>query len=319
MKPKLELSKERKVLLVTIIVSVFLLLIGVFSGIKGVLGNTIILSAFIIIVPQLIFNYINYRKMKDIELHFPHFLRDLVESTRAGMPLHKAIIFTSHTDYGALTPSIQKMSHQLSWNVNIIKVLEQAKERLKRSQTLARVFRILIETYNSGGSIDSTLDSLSSTMMTIQDTEKERKSTLNQYVIAMYVISLVFIGIIVGINWLMVPIFQAMATPSGGVSPMGGVIANPCNTCVYGADVACAPCGIYSGICSIFGSEPTSIGCYYLALFFSISIIQSMMGGLVAGQIGEGSAIAGIKHSLILVCITIAAFFILVPLGFIGG
>jgi len=316
---KLELSKERKILLVCIIISVLLLMFGVFSGIQGVLGNTIILSAFIIIVPQLISNYINYRNMKEIESRFPNFLRDLVESTRAGMPLHKAIIFSSHTDYGALTPDIKKMAHQLSWNVNIIKVLEQAKERLEKSETLSRAFRILLETYNSGGSIDNTLNSLSSTMMTIQDTEKERKSTLSQYVIAMYVISLVFIGIIVGINWLMVPIFQAMATPSSGVSPIGGIIANPCNSCLYAVDVGCTPCGIYSGICSVFGSEPSSIGCYYLALFFSISIIQSLMGGLVAGQIGEGSVVAGIKHSLILVSITIAAFLILVPLGLIGG
>jgi len=319
MKFKLELTQQIKVLLLCIIISVVLLLVGVLSGIQGVLGNTIILSAFIIITPQLIFNYINYRNRKEIELRFPHFLRDLVESTRAGMPLHKAVIFSSHTDYGALTPHVKKMAHQLSWNVNIIKVLEQAKERLKSSETLARVFRILLETYNSGGSIDSTLDSLSTTMMTIQDTEKERKSTLNQYVIAMYVISLVFIGIIVGINWLMVPIFQSMSTPTAGVGAMGSIITNPCNTCLHVADVACTPCGIYAGICSVFGSESESIGCYYLALFFSISIIQSMMGGLVAGQIGEGSVIAGIKHSLILVCITVSAFLILVPLGFIGG
>jgi flagellar protein FlaJ len=320
MKLKLEFSKEIKILLVCILIAVFLLLIGVLSGMQGVLGNTIILATFIVITPQLIFNYVNYRNLKDIEFYYPHFLRDLVESTRAGMPLHKAIIFASHTDYGALTSHIQKMAHQLSWNVNIIDVLEQARERLKKSNTLAKVFRILIETYNSGGSIDSTLDSLSNTMMTIQDTEKERKSTLNQYVIAMYVISLVFIGIIVGINWLMVPVFQSMSTSTtGGATGMAGIITNPCNTCVYGADVACTPCGIYAGVCSVFGTNPTNIGCYYLALFFSISIIQSLMGGLVAGQIGEGSVIAGIKHSLILVCITVAAFLILVPLGFIGG
>ncbi len=316
---KLEFTKERKIFLVCILISVFLLIVGILSGIKGVLGNTVLLATFIVITPQLIFSYVNYRNLKDIELHFPHFLRDLVESTRAGMPLHKAIIFSSHTDYGALTSHIQKMSHQLSWNVNIIKVLEQAQERLKKSNTLSKVFRILMETYNSGGSIDSTLDSLSNTMMTIQDTEIERKSTLNQYVVAMYVISLVFIGIVVGINWLMVPVFQSMASTTGSANTMGAVVTNPCNTCIYGVDVACTPCGIYAGICSIFGSKPTDIGCYYLALFFSISLIQSLMGGLVAGQIGEGSVVAGIKHSLILVCVTIAAFLILVPLGFIGG
>jgi flagellar protein FlaJ len=241
-----------------------------------------------------------------------------VELTGAGMPLHKAIIFSSHTDYGNLTSEVRKMSHQLSWNVNIINVLEQAQERLKKSITLEKVFRILMETYNSGGSIDSTLDSLSNTMMTIQDTEIERKSTLNQYVVAMYVISLVFIGIVVGINWLMLPIFQSMSTPTTIGSP-AGIISNPCSTCSHIVDPACAPCGIYSSICSLFGSKTDSIGCYYLALFFSISIIQSLMGGLVAGQIGEGSVIAGIKHSLILVCISVASFLILVPLGLIGG
>jgi len=321
MKIKLEFSKERKVFLASIIVSLVLLSIGFFSGLQQVLGNTIILSAFIIITPQLIFNYINYRNMKEIELRFPQFLRDLVELTRAGMPLHKTIIFSSNTDYGNLTPHVKKMAHQLSWNVNIIKVLEQAQERLKRSKTLNKVFRILIETYNSGGSVDSTLDSLSTTLMKLQDTEKERKSTLNQYVVAMYVISLIFIGIVVGINWLMVPMFQSMATQTGGaggITPVG-VITNPCSNCAYVANVGCAPCEIYSGICSLFGSDTSSIGCYYLALFFSISIIQSLMGGLVAGQIGEGSVVAGIKHSLILSCITVAAFLILVPLGFIGG
>jgi flagellar protein FlaJ len=316
---KMELSKERKVLLICLLISFFLLLIGVISGISGVLGNTIILSVFIIITPQLILNYTSYRNIKEIELRFPHFLRDLVESTRAGMPLHKAIIFASHTDYGPLTPHVKRMAHQLTWNVNILKVLEQAKERLKRSKTLSRVFRIMIETYKSGGSIDSTLDSLSNTMLTIQDTEKERKSTLNQYVIAMYVISLVFIGIIVGINWLMVPVFQSMAAPAGGVSPLGSVITNPCSTCLEGGDVGCGPCTIYFSICSFFGSDRSSIACYYLALFFSISVIQAFMGGLVAGEIGEGSVKAGIKHSLILVFMTVGAFFILVGVGLLGG
>lgn len=317
---KIDLTKERKILLVCIIISGGLILFGVISGSPGVLGNTIILSAFIIITPQLIFNYVSYRKMKEIELRFPHFLRDLVEATRAGMPLHKSIIFTSKTDYGVLTPEIQKMSNQLTWNVNIIKVLNQAKKRLEKSKTLGRAFRIIIETYKSGGSVDGTLDGLSKTMITIQDTEKERKSTLNQYVIAMYVISVVFIGIIVGINWLMVPIFKSLVMPAGTETSMvGGAISNPCEMCVQVNSPECTPCSLYFSICSIFGVEKTGISCYYLALFFSISVIQALMGGLIAGQIGEDSVTAGIKHSLILVAATIGAFFVLVGLGLLGG
>jgi len=315
---KFSLSKERKVLLICIMIASFLIFLASISGDVGVFGPTIFLSVFIITAPQLIFSYISYRNIKEIELQFPRFLRDLVETTRAGMPLHKAIIFTSHADYGPLSPEVEKMAKKLTWNVNILKVLDQAKERLKKSKTLSRIIRIMIETYKSGGSMDDTLNSLSSTLMTIQDTDKDRKSMLNQYVIAMYVISVVFIGIIVGINWLMVPLFESMAAPATR-GAVGTFVSNPCYSCAGVSHTGCMPCNIYFGICSIFGSETTSISCYYLALFFSISVVQAIMGGLVAGQIGEDSVTAGIKHSLFLLTITLGAFFILVKLQVLGA
>lgn len=314
-----ELTKERKVLLICILISAFLIFIGIFAG-QGVLGNTIILSVFLIVTPQMLFSYVGYRETKEIELRFPNFLRDLVETTRAGMPLHKAIIFASHTDYGLLSREIKKMSNQLTWNVNVLEVLEQAKKRLKKSKVLNRIFRIMIETYKSGGNMDETLNSLSSTLLTIQDTEKDRKSMLNQYVIAMYVISIVFIGIIVGINWLMVPVFESLLMPTTTEGAIVGLIVDPCGICVGSSSGGpCLPCNIYSSICSMFGAKTTGISCYYLGMFFAISIIQALMSGLVAGQIGEDSIKAGIKHSIILMSITFGAYFIIIYLGLMGG
>ena len=124
---KVTLSKERKVLLITLGISLVLLIIGVLSKDVGVLGNMIILSVFIVAVPQLIFNYLSYREMKEVELRFPHFLRDLVESTRAGLPLHKAIIFAKDTDYGPLSKEIKKMANQLKEN----NWLEWAKQKAR--------------------------------------------------------------------------------------------------------------------------------------------------------------------------------------------
>jgi len=314
----LELTKQIKVLLVCIAISAVLIFIGLFTGDTGVLGNVIILSVFLMVAPQLIFNYISYKNIREIEGKFPNFLRDLVEATKAGLPLHKAIQFVSHGDYGALTPEIKTMAYQLSWNVNILKVLEQLKIRLKRSKTLSKVIRVLIETFKSGGSPDSTLNALSTTLVTIQDTEKERKAMLGQYVMAMYVISFIFIAVVVAINRLMVPIFQSMSTPISGGGQMIGFVDNPCLMCLNRVSFDCSPCNIYFCICSVFNVNEMEISCYYLAMFFSVSIIQAAASGLVAGQIGEGSVIAGTKHSLILLSITFGAFFILVNLGFIG-
>jgi len=39
-----------------------------------------------------------------------------------------------------------------------------------------------------------------------------------------------------------------------------------------------------------------------------MSLIQSVFGGLAAGKIGSGSYIAGIKHIVIMIVITVIAF-----------
>ncbi|MEM5793230.1 MAG: type II secretion system F family protein [Candidatus Aenigmatarchaeota archaeon] len=314
---RIELTKERKILIITLLISWVLILLGILSKDPGVMANTIILSIFIVASPQLILNYVNYRILKEMEFAYPNFLRDLTAATKAGLPLHKAIISLRKNNYGPLSKEVRKMAYQLSWNVDVIKVLESSKKRLKKSPTLEKSLRILIESYKSGGRISEILDSLSNTLVSIQETEKDRKSSLQQYVTAMYIISLVFIAIVVAINKLMVPIFETSTVM--GESEVGIMSNNPCNFCVFGFSINCLPCRIYSFICNFFRINDVSISCYYFGLFFSMSIVQSIAGGLVAGQIGEGSVKAGIKHSLILLFITISIFFLLVKFGVLGG
>ncbi|OGI14955.1 hypothetical protein A3K63_02925 [Candidatus Micrarchaeota archaeon RBG_16_49_10] len=142
---------------------------------------------------------------------------------------------------------------------------------------------------------------------------------LRQYVVSMYAISLIFIFIVVAINRLMVPIFENIGTTTSDASAFGSLTMNPCTSCMFVKSLECLPCSIYAFICSMLRANETGVSCYYLGLFFSMSFIQAIFSGLVAGQIGEGSAKAGIKHSLILLFITCGTFFILVRLGLMGS
>ncbi|MEM5806863.1 MAG: type II secretion system F family protein, partial [Candidatus Aenigmatarchaeota archaeon] len=304
------LTKRLKTLIITLIISLFLLLIGIIINDIGIIGNFIILSVFIVAVPQVLMSYIEYRNIKDMEAKFPFFLRDITESIRSGMPLHKAVINAGKIDYGKLSKEVRKMAYQLTWGVNIIKVFEQAEKRLKQSEIISKNLRIIIETYKTGGEIDKTLDSISNAVLTIQETQNERKSVLNQYVAAMYAITYIFIGIIVGISKLLIPIFSS--TTGASIGALGTIIGNPCESCIYTASSSCFPCYIYFNICTMLGVSKETIGCYYLGLFFSMIIVQSICSGLVAGQISEGSVKAGIKHSLILLTTSCGIIFILV-------
>jgi flagellar protein FlaJ len=314
-----EFTRKMKILVVTLLVAIVFLIFGIITGDSGIIGNMIILGVFIVSIPHIIINYTEFKRFKEMELRFPDFLRDLVETTKAGLPLHRAIISASDTNYGPLSDEIVKMSNQLTWNVGLIKVLEQFGVRMKRNPAIRKIVRVLIETYKSGGEIYMTLDSLASTMNTIQETQKERESMLKQYVVAMYAISLIFIFIVVAINKLMVPIFENLGTSSASGGPMGAMGFNPCAPCYFQKSLQCFPCGIYSMVCALLGASRTSTGCYYLGLFFSMSFIQAIFNGLVAGQIGEGSVRAGLKHSLILLFITCGTFLILVRTGLLGS
>ncbi|OGI14954.1 hypothetical protein A3K63_02920 [Candidatus Micrarchaeota archaeon RBG_16_49_10] len=172
MKPKIEFSKKAKVLIITSLIAFAFLVVGIMTGDGGIIGNMLILSVFVVSIPFMIITYMDYRRFKEMELRFPDFLRDLVESTKSGIPLHKAIINANQTNYGPLSDEINKMANQLSWNVSLIKVLEQFNKRMTPSPVLRKLIRVIIETYKSGGLIYRTLDSLSVTLNTIQDTEK---------------------------------------------------------------------------------------------------------------------------------------------------
>ncbi len=308
------MSQQVKVLILTLFVALILVVIGFLSGDVGALGNSIILATFIVATPQLFFTYEKYRDIKNMEARFPTFLRDMIEQLRSGVPLHKAIISTSNLDYGPLSKEIKKISHQLSWGMPLDKAMTKFADRMKPSKRLYSSVRIINESYKSGGDVVSMLESVADNATLLGDAENERKSMLNEYVLLMYAVSLIFIVIVVAINKLLIPIFSTPVSGGSVGSALG--ISNPCANSVGFTSLICGSFGFVAQY--VFSLSPTSIAAYYVSLFFLMAMIQSGFSGLVAGQISENSIKAGIRHSLILLGITFGAFTILLRLGLLG-
>lgn len=299
-----------QVLTISIGVSALLILIGILTADTGIIGNAIILSTFIIATPILFIRYKKYRELKEMEEKFPAFLRDLIESLRAGLPLHKAIVNASRINYGSLSKEIKKMANQISWGLPLDKVLKQFSQRVKSSKRMSAAIQVILESYLSGGDVITTMDTVADSQLILIDAEKERVALLSQYTIIMYAISLIFIGIVIAVSKLMVPIFGlSQENPEFGLS-------NPCDTC---SGFECNVCTLFETTSSgVFKIDPGNISSYYTSLFFYMALIQAIFSGLVAGQISESSIIVGLRHSLILASITFGTFSILVRLGLIG-
>lgn len=311
---KLKLARDLKVFIASIVFSGVLILSGILTQSREVLGISLIISTFVIVMLQLFFKYSRFRTFKEMEERFPIFLRDLIESLRSGMPFHQAVVINSRVDYGKLSSEVRKMSHQISWGLPFDKVIDQFAERMRKSRRLHIAIKTIKESYMSGGDVVSTLESIADSLITLEESEKEKKALLSQYVVLMYAISFIFVGIVVALNRFLIPVFQTATIP--GAENIG--LINPCN--VAGLGFANYICNIYSFVAQfLLGiKDPSSIGSYYTSLFFIMSLIVAFFSGLVAGQISENSVAAGIRHSLIMVIVVVGAFLLLINLNIIG-
>ena len=76
-----------------------------------------ILGFSIMLVPYFSIRYDNYLSKKEMETRFIDFLRDIIESVKAGMTLPQAIKACSKNDYGRLNDHVRKMGNQINWGI----------------------------------------------------------------------------------------------------------------------------------------------------------------------------------------------------------
>jgi flagellar protein FlaJ len=300
------ISQKQKIIIIPAMVSVILIAAGIIIGDVAVLGNLVIISVFICVVPYFIYRYSQFLWIKSVEEQFPNFVRDLADSSRSGMSLSECIGIAVKANYGKLTPEIQKMHNRLSWGTPFLRVMDIFQKNVKDSKIILEAMSIIRQSYESGGSIPDTLDSVAKDILMLKEAEAERASLVREQVMIMYGLFFIFLGISVMIIYVMVPMLQSQASASIGIG--GFAFVNPCEGGLV------FPCGFFSGICAVL-SVSTPLTCYYVAIFFSVVLVQGIFTGLIAGQLGENSPISGIKHSLIMSFAAVAIFLFLAKTG----
>jgi flagellar protein FlaJ len=222
------------------------------------------LSAFIFATPLVLYYYKEYTTRKHIEEYFPVFLRDFVEAVRGGLTIPMAFKSVSKNDYKELTPYIKKIAARLEWGVPIDDALLSFGKEVK-SKMISRIVASVVEAHKFGGNIADTFQSLSNVAIEIDRLRKERISYLQSQVITGYIIFFVFLGVIIGIERFLLP----------GLSQASNVAL------------------------TFTGSQqaPLDLGSFFKNIFRDLIIIQGIFSGLAVGKLGEGSLMAGLKHS----------------------
>lgn len=254
-------------------------------------GIAVIIAGF----PFFLYIIFETNSLREKETMFLEFSRNLAENVKTGTPISKAIINLKSKDYGELNPYINKLANQISLGIPIKTAFQTFSGDLN-SQTISRAITIISESEKAGGQIENILDSVVNSISQIEKLKKERRSAIYNLVVQGYIIFLIFILIMLIMEFKILPIATGLSENIGGVS--GSQIIGELGTTLGGSGKVAS------------AEELTRPFLWFL-------VIQGFFTGLVVGKLSEGRIKPGLKHSFILVALAL-----LINTGskvFIGG
>jgi len=241
-----------------------------------------ILSGIVAFVPPAYYVYSEQKRIRKAEDAFPELLRDLAQAKRAGLSLIDAVTLTAEGEYGVLTEGMRRIATQLTWGVPFEDTLRMFAQRYP-TRIIKRSIEMIIEGYRTGGEVGEVLKIAADDVMELKSLEKRRIADMSPYVMVCYVTFFVFLGVLLVLYHSFIPtmVEAGEAVAEAGAGGRGGVM-------IRGVNVEMLK-----------------------MLFFHCGVIQGICSGLVAGKLGEGKVIAGLKHAVILASAAFGLFALL--------
>ena len=232
------------------------------------------------IIPLTIHQLREVQRRDSVDRNMPMFLLALLSSVQSGANLIKAIEQAADRNLGALTPELKNLRANMSWGTPIEDAFENFAERTG-TRVSRRVTVLLEMAMKIGGDVSENLEMIQKHVSEMQNIEKSRKSALQPYTYTIYISFGVFLAVSV---LLTTSFFSEMERVQEGLLASG------------------------SGTDGLFGSMANMDIAAMESALFNMAIIEAVFGGLAAGKIGAGSYVAGTKHVVAMIVISVIAF-----------
>ena len=280
-------EKPINVLILTIPIAIIVFVIGLILQISkyGVflaltttgIDDYFLLAVLIATIPLAILDLKYSMRVRNLNISLPNFFRDVAGMNESGMTLPNAIHVVADGEYGSLTQYVKKLDAEMSWNIPFVDAIYMFGERIGTSLA-HRSVDLIAKASRAGGDVSEVLRAAANDSFEFVNLETERRNNMLIYVIIVLVSYLVFLFVIAVMTGTFL---ETMAQAGSAVSESGS------GGTTFGAAIDMD---------------------FYRRLFLHASVIQGFFSGLVAGQMGEGRAIAGLKYSVIMVVIGWVAF-----------
>ncbi len=209
------------------------------------------------------------KKLRSLESNLFVFLDDLKDLLQGGMNIVTAMEIISEHDYGALNPYLKRIAAQVKIGIPFDVSLVEVFSEVD-SPLFNNIANVISETMKYGGNLIKIFGAVSNYVKLIDEMGEERRAKTFSTVFSSYFMFFIFIAIILTIQIVFLPMLQ-----SNQISTSPGTSISDIN---------------------------------FNAYFLYLLIIQAGFAGPIIGKISEGNSIAGIKHSIILLVISIPIY-----------
>ncbi len=240
-----------------------------FAGEKSfplIAGVGILIGAMPLVVRIVLENKIKAEK----ESMFLEFARNLVESVKTGTPISRSIINMKSKNFRSLSPHVNKLANQISLGIPLNKGLQSFAHDVN-NKSIGRSLTLIGQAERAGGDIGEILEAVAGAVNMADKLKKERKSVISALVSQGYIIFLVFIIIILVLQFQIIPMVSGMGDVGSSLGFGGGGFGSSGNPEVEQKQISDA--------------------------FLYLILVQGFFTGLVIGQLSEGNVKAGVKHS----------------------
>jgi flagellar protein FlaJ len=240
-----------------------------------VIDDFIVFAVLVAVVPVAVLDFKEQWRIKSLENALPNFFRDLAGMNDSGMTLPNAVHIVASAEYSTLTPHIRKLDQDMSWGSGFVESMYRFGKELG-TPLADRSVDLIAKASKAGGDISEVLRAAAKDTFEVVNLAQERSNNMLIYVIIVLVSFTVFLFVIA----ILVSTFLTTMATAGASAASSGAKG-------------------FIGQIDLFG---------YKRLFSHAALLQGFFSGLVAGQMGEGRLIAGLKYSAIMLFISWITF-----------
>ncbi|MFA5220843.1 MAG: type II secretion system F family protein [Methanoregula sp.] len=241
-----------------------------------VVDDHLVIALLIVLIPYAVFYEIWARKVLGIQSLIPDFLERMAGINQVGLTLVQAIGIMVNTNLGLLSYEIKRIKRDMDWGAHFNDALIRFEERIS-TPAIARTVTLITKASEMSGQIGEVLTIAASDAKMSESLKKERLGEMFIYTAIVYLSFFVFLFVVGVLSTQFLPVLAHIGTqglPTSG--PLSGLGSIPIKT--------------------------------FDRLLYHACLVQAIFSGLIAGQMGESSLSAGVKHSCILLVIALVTF-----------